>query len=620
MGALSRKWWPAALAAFISPKLTPCWARGAFTVVQVISARLTINLAGQRMTDVLGLVPEQAERRGKGWSAEQEYASFGRLWRAFMTARVLIAVVLVALQSLIYYFGNVPDKLPIVICSLYLVATLAVRVLSKPRPPSGVFDAQWLLTIGVDVLTFTALNFLQSSSLYYTPLFALPVLLASVLGPLLLALGTAASVTIFLLVDAWRLSSQVLGDTSGRFLQAGLSGSGFFAVALLANQLALRLAREEQLAKASQAVARTQTEVNELIVETLTDGVLVIDANGIVRSANPVARRLLTTREVPRVAPFVLAVEPAWQPLVEIMSRTMTQGQQIEADVNLIHAGSNARRLRVRTRLANAHDSRGGALCVMFLEDLREVQARVRVEKMAAMGRMSAAVAHEIRNPLAAISQANALLAEDLLDVGQLRLTEMVQQNVQRLSKIVDDILNVSRVQVVDPEQLQLSVLLDAVAARITNDWVSQTASSHLVHLSLAADNGEVIFDPEHLRRVLINLLDNALRYVKPSPQAIQIETRQPQNSPARLTVWSNGEPIEKTVEAHLFEPFFSSESRSSGLGLYICRELCERYGALIGYQRAARQSVQGNEFFVIFKTASLKAVAPGGAADDLFS
>ena len=572
------------------------------------------------MTDVLGLAPDQAEKRAKRWTAEQEYASFGRLWRAFMTARVLIAVVLVALQSLIYYFGSAPDKWPTAICAGYLCATLAVRLMSKPKPPSGVFDTQWLLTIGVDVLTFTALNFLQSSGLYYTPLFALPVLLASVLGPLLLALGTAASVTIFLLIDAWWVSSQMLSDTSGRFLQAGLSGSGFFAVALLANQLALRLAREEQLAKASQAVARTQTEVNELIVETLTDGVLVIDANGIVRSANPVARRLLTTREAPKVAPFVLAVEPAWQPLVEIMSRTMTHGQQIEVDVNLIHEGSNARRLRVRTRLANAHDSRGGALCVMFLEDLREVEARVRVEKMAAMGRMSAAVAHEIRNPLAAISQANALLTEDLTDTSQQRLTGMVQQNVQRLSKIVDDILNVSRVQVVNTEQLGLSLSLDAVSARIADDWISQTTSSSLVRVSLNAHASEVIFDPEHLRRVLINLLDNALRYVKPSAQAIQIETRRPINGPARLMVWSNGEPIEKTVEAHLFEPFFSSESRSSGLGLYICRELCERYGALIGYQRAARLAVQGNEFFVIFKTASSTVAALGRKPDDLFS
>ena len=247
----------------------------------------------------------------------------------------------------------------------------------------------------------------------------------------------------------------------------------------------------------------------------------------------------------------------------------------------------------------------------MFLEDLRELEAQVRVEKMAAMGRMSAAVAHEIRNPLAAISQANALLDEDLVDPGQKRLAAMVQQNVQRLSKIVDDILNVSRAQESLPEQFGLALSLDDLTARVAADWIGQTASANLVYISLGARTSEIVFDPEHLRRVLVNLLDNALRYVSPSAQAIQIETQQPPGGAARLTVWSNGDPLEETVKSHLFEPFFSSESRSSGLGLYICRELCERYGATIGYQRIARRLVQGNEFFVIFKSAGSSVASP---------
>jgi len=86
-----------------------------------------------------------------------------------------------------------------------------------------------------------------------------------------------------------------------------------------------------------------------------------------------------------------------------------------------------------------------------------------------------------------------------------------------------------------------------------------------------------------------------------------------------RLLVWSDGQPLEKTVQTHLFEPFFSSESRSSGLGLYICRELCERHGALVGYQRVARGQVEGNEFFVIFKPAAADMALPPGALDTLF-
>ena len=563
------------------------------------------------MPDLQGSWHSSVERKPSDVGEQRKHASFGRLWRAFMSARVVIALVLLSLQSFIYFLGNSIDRWSLAVCIGYLFATLAVRIFSSPRPPSNVFGVQWLSTIGVDVLAFTALNFLQSSAIFYTPLFALPVLLASVLGPMLLALGTAATVTIFLLADAWWLSAHIPGDSAGRFLQAGLSGTGFFAVALLANQLALRLAREEQTARASQAVARTQTAVNELVVEALTDGVLVIDSNGIVRSANPAARRLLATRNIARVAPFVLATDAAWQPLVEIMRKTITDREPLEVDVTLLHADRNARSLRVRTRLVGAQGSADGALCVMFLEDLRELEAQVRVEKMAAMGRMSAAVAHEIRNPLAAISQANALLDEDLVDPGQKRLAAMVQQNVQRLSKIVDDILNVSRAQESLPEQFGLALSLDDLTARIAADWIGQTASANLVYISLGARTSEIVFDPEHLRRVLVNLLDNALRYVSPSAQAIQIETQQPPGGAARLTVWSNGDPLEETVKSHLFEPFFSSESRSSGLGLYICRELCERYGATIGYQRIARRLVQGNEFFVIFKSAGSSVASP---------
>src|SRR6476620_1379967 len=227
------------------------------------------------------------------WVNEPEAGSFGRLWRVFMTARVAIATVLVLLQAFVYALGSTVNQLSIAVCIGYLMATLAVRVWFSPRPPGRTFDAQWLSSIGVDVLVFSALNYLQAG-INYTPLFALPVLLSSVLAPILLAFGTAASVTLLLLGDAWWSSLPGIGDSSARFLQSGLSGSGFFLVALLANQLSMRLAREEQRAQRSQSAVCMQTQVNELVIEALSDGVLVVDMNCVVRSANPAARRLLT--------------------------------------------------------------------------------------------------------------------------------------------------------------------------------------------------------------------------------------------------------------------------------------------------------------------------------------
>lgn len=545
------------------------------------------------------------EGHSGAWQNTLEAGSFGRLWRAFMAARVTIASVLVFLQASIYALGSVGNGWSIAVSLAYLCAALAVRLWARPRPPGSTFDAQWVYTIGVDVVAFSALNFLQSSGISYTPLFALPVLLAAVLGPLLLALGTAASVTLFLLLDAWWVSVQSFGELTPRFLQSGLNASGFFLVALLANQLALRVLREEQRSRSSQAVARMQTQVSELVIETLADGVLVIDGSGIVRSANPASLRLLAPPARRRAAPFALANEEAWSPLLEMVQTTFLLETPQESDVSLEFPSRNSRRLHVRTRLALSQDKDLESLCVMFLEDLREMEARVRTEKMAAMGRMSAAVAHEIRNPLAAITQANDLLEEDLQGAGHRQLTAMVRQNAQRLAKIVDDVLNISRARVGGAEQPGTLLSLDDAVSQVALEWMKQTASDHRARVLTASGNAGVNFDSEHLRRLMVNLLDNALRYAGPSANAIQVLTRLLPSEQAQLSVWSDGAPLENTVQVHLFEPFFSSESRSSGLGLYICRELCERHGALIGYRRALRDTVMGNEFFVTFGAAA---------------
>ena len=529
--------------------------------------------------------------------------SFQRIWRVSMAARIAIASVLASLQIVIFAIGGSTSRLALLVCSIYLVATISVRIWAQPRPPASSFDAQWVLTIGVDVLAFSLLEYQQAGGINYAPLFTLPVLLASVLGPILLAFGTAAAVTLLLLTNAWLNSLSGFGELNPRLLQAGLSGSGFFLVALLANQLAIRLALQELQSKASQTAARMQTLVSDLVIETLAEGVLVVDVQGVVRSLNPSCRKLLGVPDTGQNAPFLLAKNAAWLPLTDLMSRTFSTLAPQRANVTLQVFDSPTKQLRIRTRLALSGTGSQDNLCVMFLQDLREMEARVRTEKMAAMGRMSAAVAHEIRNPLAAISQANALLEEDLHEPAHRQLTTMVRQNAQRLAKIVDEVLNVSRVQEQLPSPESSSLMLDDTVLRVTGDWATQNAVGHRLQVQMRAPAAAVWFDADHLRRLLINLLDNALRYASQSPQAIEVST-DVLTTHVRLAVFSDGLPLEKSVQTHLFEPFFSSESRSSGLGLYICRELCERYGAQIDYQRTTRGDVHGNEFFVLLKPA----------------
>jgi two-component system, NtrC family, sensor histidine kinase PilS len=236
-------------------------------------------------------------------------------------------------------------------------------------------------------------------------------------------------------------------------------------------------------------------------------------------------------------------------------------------------------------------------------------------EKLASMGRMSTAVAHEIRNPLAAISQANALLEEDLSDPRHTRLTTMVAQNAQRLAKIVDDILNASRAQPRVGDLATQQIPLDETVQRICRDWTTQNQAESRLACTLVGQEVLIRFDGDHLRRVLFNLLDNASRFASQRAGSIQLETRATGEQQASVHVWSDGQPMDQTVERHLFEPFFSSESRSSGLGLYLCRELCEGHGASIAYRRSAHAlegvECQGNEFYISFVRVADPPPAP---------
>lgn len=543
-----------------------------------------------------------------GDTAAQEGPALPRLWRGFMTARVFFGGVLLLLQGVSYGLGQPVHVPALVLSGAYLVATLLAAALTPVRPPMRTFGIGWLTTIGIDLATFALLQSLQQGNINFTPLFALPALMGAVLGSMLIGLGTTALISLLLLADAGRAWLINDGDLSARLLQAGLTGTGLFMVALLAHELSQRLVRQEALALHNRDSAQMQTQVNAVVIETLTEGVLVVDVGGHVHAANPALHAILglATTPLPFI-PFSLDTNPAWQALATLARDTFADGVAQSAEVPIAQSQGAAREIRVRTQLTSLDHLRNESLCVMFLEDLRELEARIRTEKLAAMGRLSAAVAHEIRNPLAAITQASALLGEDLTDPTQRQLTTIVQQNAQRLARIVDDVLDVARARqhrLVPPLQ---QIALDLAVRTVAHEWAQQTRRQGMQVL-LEAPDFQVRFEVEHLRRILVNLLDNAARYASDQEGSIRVGTRRGPGpgQHAALRVWSDGAPLDAAVQRHLFEPFFSSESRSSGLGLFLCRELCEQHGATIGYQRRASigGGLEGNEFFVSFALA----------------
>jgi two-component system, NtrC family, sensor histidine kinase PilS len=556
--------------------------------------------------------------------------AFARLLRAFLATRALLGVALVGGTVASVLMDRSMNALATLLVSVYACLALAWwawpqrsirQSTTVPNRWLPLFSQgqQTLSAVVVDLLFFALFNQLQFGlSVNTTALLALPVLMASVLLRRFFAVATAAAATLLLLamvvLEGWQGNSWNASLTT-----AGVSGIGFFAIALAVSELAIRLSKEQRNAQDHMGLARQQAQLNRLVIEEMTEGVLVIDRQGRVRSANPAARQLLSAHGQTGPAPFQLRGVPAWLPLVSAIEQAfVSPAEAMQPQQLLITFDDQTRRgLQMRLKFTqNRQHSEQDDVCVVLLEDLRQISARARQDKLAAMGRMSAGLAHEIRNPLAAISQANALLAEDAATPGQQRLTGMVADNVQRLKQIVDDILAVS------PGSKGQSPLIDIRHA--TREAVDQWLSLHqsvsasqrlkvdLLGLPPAELNARAMvrFDPEHLRRILINLLDNAARHSSQAPQAMMVSAQCLGQAPGAVqimvSVLSDGPPIEPSVEAALFEPFFSTRSQGTGLGLYICRELCEQHGASMEYRSHPPTKRHRNEFYLLMPMAEL--------------
>ena len=543
-------------------------------------------------------------------------AALPRILRTYVTARALLSLALALAPWLASLTGGKVPVVLMIVCLAYASQAVSLWLLhgaSDDRAmPDHLLPRQWLWTIGVDLLAFLSLRFIDpAAQLNYTALLVLPVLMSGVLTRRLVALGTAAGLSLLLMAGAWPMAVEG-GDLLLQLSQAGLTGAGLFLIALLASELSQRLAREERAARSSLELARQQTLLNRLVIEEMAEGVLVVDRRGRVRAINPAARALFGSVGQGMVLPSPLLDEPMLAGVHQAVQRAYVEGSWPASarELTITLDDGEQRLLQVRARFTRrsgigADDTPPEDICVLFLEDMRAVQARARQDKLAAMGRVSAGIAHEIRNPLAAISQANALLLEDALMPQQRRLSRMVADNVERLKRIVDDVLAVA------PGAVTPTGTMDARAevAQVCDDWRASVApelrAAERLVCELPAGALPVRFDADHLRRVLVNLLDNAGRHAGPSAGAVQLQLSAGASpGTVHLSVASDGEPIPPDVERHLFEPFFSTRSRGSGLGLYICRELCERHGASIDFRLATPGTRHRNVFLVVMRAA----------------
>ncbi|MDR0701234.1 MAG: PAS domain-containing protein [Azoarcus sp.] len=379
-------------------------------------------------------------------------------------------------------------------------------------------------------------------------------------GRIVLLMAALATVAV-LIENTWRALASGSQEAED-FFRVALTCSAFFGIAIVARLLALR-ARSNATLAAERSVALAQQEaINAHIIHDMHDGVIVLRADGIVRQVNPSACTLLGQA---RLEGRPLAdIAPA---LAELCLRA--SGNEVGQLITL----GQAHRL-LRCRIAGGSSGIEGDRLI-YLTDLEDIQRRMQQLKLVSLGRLTANMAHEIRNPLSAVTQAAELLCEEKRSDMQLRLAHIVKDNAQRIEHMIRDVLALGRRERTYPEALPLagfvSELLDEIGLRGENEKAIFRAD-----IAPALTLG---IDRSHFHQILDNLLANARRYCSGEPGAIRISAVDAGNGQVSVHIRDDGPGLDEQARAHLFEPFFTTHAKGTGLGLYIARELAEANG-----------------------------------------
>jgi len=356
------------------------------------------------------------------------------------------------------------------------------------------------------------------------------------------------------------------------FTHAGILGVTYFVAATLAYLLAKRAREGEELAAQRGVDLANMQQLTEYVIQRMQTGIIVIDLQQRVRLINESAWHLLGALENPYQQRLVDLSPPLAAYLVLWQENPDREPQAF------LPTPSSA---EILPRFAKL----GQAGILIFLEDTSATAQQAQQMKLASLGRLTASIAHEIRNPLGAISHAGQLLAESpQMNTADLRLTEIIRQHSQRMNAMVENILQLSRRQRSQPEEFELLAWLQDFIATFCN---TQNIEDRHITIDITPADCIVRIDPSQLNQVLWNLCHNGIRYSQENcgePRLI-IRGGISEDSPNPfLDVIDAGHGVPAEAIDHLFEPFFTTEPKGTGLGLYISRELCESNQARLNY------------------------------------
>jgi len=442
----------------------------------------------------------------------------------------------------------------------YVVATLGFIYLIRLQKPS--VHIQFFIQNYLDILLISGLMYasggVQSG---LGPLLLINLALLSQIASLRHAL-LFASIASTVVISEELLSRILIGSDAANLEATALLGSLLFATAWIMT-VPLRRLMQRQLARSTYSRAVLDVaqiaNLNEEIIRELDSGVIVIDHAGNVQIINDTARALLAAEFVP----MPIHVKRLCR---ELMLNLKKSEQSPSSEVRPFEIASTG--LSVLPNYIPL--SQGGML--IKLDDHAHIRQQFQQLKLASLGRLSASIAHEIRNPLGAISHAVQLIQEsDTLSSKDAQLLMIAKRHTSRINRIVEDVLQLSNRQEVRVEHIQVDELITSFAERFKSEHALGNEQ-----LAVHTEPSSSVVDPGHLDQVLWNLCTNAQLHNDAATVSIDISCWQAQRGVTVIDVIDNGKGISDMDRENLFEPFYSTHHAGTGLGLFIIRELCE--------------------------------------------
>ena len=470
--------------------------------------------------------------------------------------------------------GSLDQQLFWWLALLYAGINIAATVLTSVIP--GQWSSRQRLIfpwIGYDALMLAAMMYASGGigsgigALILITVVAGAILITGRVATLLAAIASIAVIAeeFFLAVTQTQFNYDIF--------QAGVFGALYFAASLSIQSLSSRI-RQNDIRALTQAVELADLErLNRQIIQRMRTGIVVVDQNDTVRMHNQSARALMGT-----------GPDEDLQKLPQELHRTLTEWRDDSTRrAAPFRVKPDALEIRANFSAVRNDDTHGDV--TIFLEDTGEVQQQAQQLKLAELGRLSASIAHEVRNPLGAISHAAQLLNEsDDLQPGDARLTDIIINHCRRMNGVVENVLEMSRRRNPEPMRLNLAQHLEEFAASFR-----QSRPEAELSIFVEPADTEIRVDPRQLNQALTNLVDNGIRYSNENANGYRVLLAGGMDTASErpyLNVIDYGSGVDPEQEAHLFQPFTTTANEGTGLGLYLSRELCESNQAQLSYSK----------------------------------